>query len=331
LNPEFHTPVPPVSPTSACASRTELIRGSRNLRPEHCGNVVTIGAFDGVHLGHQAIMQQVVQKAGELNLPSLAIIFEPLPREYFQQGVARIQPFRDKVQALFAEGIQRVLCLRFNKQLSSVPPGEFIHHLLVQGLGTRHLVVGDDFRFGAKRAGDAELLRSEGLLHGFDVESAATVLLDGERVSSSRIRAALAAGDFEMAERLLGRPFTISGRVRAGKQLGRQLGVRTANVAMGRQQSPLNGVFAVTVDEGSNLDAHPGVANIGFRPTVNAVNEALLEVHLLNFSGSLYNRRITVRPCRKLRDEVRFPSLEALRQQMEKDIQDTCAYFGLQG
>lgn len=332
--------MPPVSPTNECTTRNELIRGSINLRPEHRGNVVTIGAFDGVHLGHQAVMQQVVSKARELNLPSLAIIFEPLPREYFQQGVARLQPFREKVQALFSQGIQRVLCLRFDTQLSTIAPRDFIHRLLLQGLGTHYLVVGDDFRFGANRAGGTELLREEAQVHGFEVASAATVEVDGERVSSSRIRDALALGDFGQAERLLGRPFTISGRVRKGEQLGRALGVRTANVAMGRQYSPVSGIFAVTVDsetakghskatEPTPLQSHPGVANIGYRPTVNAVAEPLLEVHLLNFSGCLYGERIRVQPHHKLRDEKRFADLQALTKQMQKDIENAAKYFNL--
>ncbi|MGQ9425510.1 bifunctional riboflavin kinase/FAD synthetase [Gilvimarinus sp. F26214L] len=317
-----------MSDPSQCETRKDLIRGRANLQPEHRGNVVTIGAFDGVHLGHQAIIGQVRNKARALNLPSTAIIFEPLPREYFQQGVARIQPFRDKVETLFAEGIDRVLCLHFNRQLAAITPRDFIHSVLVEGLGTRHLVVGDDFRFGNKRAGGAALLRAEAQVHGFGVESAATVELDGERVSSSRIRASLAAGRFAEAGRLLGRPFSISGRVKTGKQLGRQLGVRTANVCMRRDHSPLSGVFAVTVS-GAGLDSHPGVANIGVRPTVNAVKKPLLEVHLLEFSGDLYGQRIRVEPKLKLREEERFKDLQALREQMEKDIRNARDYFSL--
>jgi riboflavin kinase/FMN adenylyltransferase len=320
--------VPHVSPTKQCENSRELIRGTINLRPEHRGSVVTIGAFDGVHLGHQAIMRQVVSKAEELNLPSVAIIFEPLPREYFQQGVARIQPFRDKVQALFDQGIQRVLCLRFDKCLSTISPGDFIGRILVEGLGARYLVVGDDFRFGNKRAGDVPLLRAEAARHGFEVARAATVEVDGERVSSSRIRAVLAAGDFSEAERLLGRPFAISGRVTRGKQLGRQLGVRTANVDMRRRHSPLHGIFAVTVSA-ADFQSHPGVANIGYRPTVNEVTEPLLEVHLLEFTACLYGKRISVEPKKKLREEKRFANLAALKEQMEEDIQQARDFFDI--
>lgn len=317
-----------MSQTNSCKTHQELIRGTANLRPEHRGSVVTIGAFDGLHLGHQAIMRQVVAKSRELNLPSVAIIFEPLPREYFQQNLARIQPFRDKVIGLFAMGINRVLCLRFNKQLSIIPPRDFIHNILVQGLGIRYLLVGEDFQFGRKQAGNISLLKSEAALHGFEAASAGTVKMDGERVSSSRIRVALAEGRFADAERLLGRPFGISGRVQEGEQLGRQLGFPTANVPMRRRHSPLRGVFAVTV-RGEDFDSYPAVANIGFRPTVNRVRQALLEVHLLDFNTCLYGKRIAVEPKCKLRQEYHFDSLEALREQMEIDLQQARAFFGI--
>ncbi|MEX1032049.1 MAG: bifunctional riboflavin kinase/FAD synthetase [Cellvibrionaceae bacterium] len=325
---DLHYAVPHVSPTKNREPRRELIRGRANLRPEHRGNVVTIGAFDGVHLGHQAIMRQVVAKAIQLKLPSVAVIFEPLPREYFQQRVARIQPFREKVLALFAQGIDRVLCLRFDKQLSTVSPADFVHGLLVQALGTRYLVVGDDFRFGNKRAGGVGLLKAEAALHGFEVASADTVEVDGERVSSSRIRTALAEGRFADAERLLGRPFAIAGRVRPGEQLGRELGVRTANVSLRRLHSPISGVFAVTVSA-REFQAHPAVASIGYRPTVNRLDEPLLEVHLLDYSGCLYGKHIRVEPKRKLREEEHFTSLDALREQMEADIQQARDLFGI--
>lgn len=297
-----------------------------NLRPEHRGNVVTIGAFDGVHLGHQAIMKQVLDKARELGLPSMVITFEPLPREYLQQNVARIQNFREKVLALFAQGIDRVLCLPFNKELTCIPPEDFIHKLLLDALGTRYLVVGDDFRFGNQRAGNTEMLRAAAVTHGFEVKKAHTVEVDGARVSSTRVRKALELGELDEAARLLGRPFAFTGRVRAGEQLGRTLGVPTANIALARRNSPLEGVYAVTVS-GAGLKEQPGVANIGVRPTVNALGRPLLEVHLLDWSGSLYGHRLTVEPKLKLRDEERFENVAALQQQMEQDIQDARNYF----
>lgn len=305
---------------TSCETNRELIRGIANLRPEHRGNVVTIGAFDGVHLGHQAIMKQVVDKARELGVPSMVITFEPLPREYLQEKVARIQSFREKVLALFAQGIDRVLCLPFNKELTCIPPEDFIHKLLLDALGTRYLVVGDDFRFGNQRKGNTDMLRAAGASHGFEVSKAHTVEVDGARVSSTRIRQALERGELEEAGRLLGRPFTFTGRVRPGKQLGRTLGIPTANIALKRRNSPLEGVYAVTVS-GAGLKEHPGVANIGLRPTVNALGEPLLEVHLLDWSGSLYGQRLTVEPKLKLRDEERFENVAALQQQMEQDIE----------
>lgn len=310
---------------TSCKNRA-LIRGTINLRPEHYGNVVTIGAFDGVHLGHQAIMRQVVSKARELELPSLVITFEPLPREYLQKNVARIQTFREKVETLFEQGIDRVLCLRFNEQLINIPPEDFVHKLLLKGLGTRYLVVGDDFHFGYERKGNTEYLRAEAAIHGFEIADADTVEVDGERVSSTRIRKALKLGQLEEAGRLLGRPFTFSGRVRPGEQLGRTLGIPTANIVLGRRSSPLEGVYAVSVT-GAGLKDHPAVANIGTRPTVNAVNQALLEVHLLDWAGSLYGERLIVEPRLKLRDEQRFDNLAALQEQMESDIQQARNYF----
>lgn len=311
---------------ASCEKNQALIRGTRNLRPEHYGNVVTIGAFDGLHLGHQAIMQQVICKARELNLPSLVITFEPLPREQLQQNVARIQTFREKALALFELGIDRVLCLPFNAGLMCISAEAFVHKLLLQELGTRYLVVGDDFRFGSRRQGSTKLLRAEGAKHGFEVASAVTVEVDGARVSSTRVRKALADGRFDEVERLLGRPFAFSGKVRPGKKLGREMGIPTANIAVARRTSPLQGVYAVTVS-GGGLEAQPAVANIGLRPTVNALHKPLLEVHLLNWSGSLYGERLTVEPRLKLRDEQRFDSLAALQQQMEQDIQQARDLF----
>lgn len=275
-------------------------------------------------------MKQVVDKARELGLPSMVITFEPLPREYLQQKVARIQNFREKVLALFAQGIDRVLCLRFNKELTCIPPEDFIHKLLLDALGTRYLVVGDDFRFGKERAGSTEMLRAAAVRHGFEVSKAHTVEVDGARVSSTRVRQALQRGELEEAARLLGRRFTFTGRVQPGKQLGRTIGVPTANIALARRNSPLEGVYAVTVS-GAGLEEHPGVANIGLRPTVNALGEPLLEVHLLDWAGLLYGQRLTVEPKLRLRDEERFENVAALQRQMEQDIQQARTFFKQDG
>ncbi len=306
----------------------QLIRGTINLRPEHHGSVVTIGAYDGVHLGHQAIIQQVVDKAKELSVPSVAVIFEPLPREFFQpsSSVARIHPFREKCQALFASGIDRVLCLPFNQSLSTISPQDFVKNILVDGLGVKFLVVGDDFRFGKDRAGDKVLLDAEGLVHGFSVTSADTVELHGERVSSTRIRNLLAANEFDKAAECLGRPFSISGKVVYGKQLGRTLGIPTANIVLKRITSPLVGSFAgrVFVPGEGHFNS---VINIGVRPTVNALLKPLLEAHLLDYDQSLYGKRINVEFLHKLRDEKKFPSIDVLKKQIFQDIEDAKSFF----
>ncbi|GAB1261391.1 bifunctional riboflavin kinase/FAD synthetase [Aurantivibrio plasticivorans] len=305
----------------------QLIRGRINLRPEHHGSVVTIGAFDGVHLGHRAVLKQAISKARQLNLPAVAIIFEPLPREYFQrsQSVARILPFREKCLALFECGIDRVLCLSFNKALSQQSPEDFIEEILLEGLGVKHLVVGDDFKFGQQRRGDKALLEQYAAQHGFTMESAQTVCLEGERVSSTRIRELLAQGDFASAEACLGRPFTIAGRVKYGRQLGRQLGVPTANVDLKRLTSPFIGTYAGHVN--TRAGEYFAVINVGMRPTVNNEPKALLEAHLLDFSGDLYGQRVVVRFQHKLRDEQKFESLQSLQAQIQQDIKNAQTLF----
>jgi len=306
----------------------QLIRGTVNLRPEHYGSVVTMGAFDGVHLGHQAILRQVVEQAASINLPSVVVIFEPLPREYFQKtaAVARILPFRDKCQALFAHGIDRILCLHFNEKLRNMTPEQFIEDVLVAGLGAKQVIVGDDFRFGKKRGGDRALLESVADDMGFDVYNTTTLELNGERISSTRIRESLAAGDFDDAAQCLGRPFAIAGRVIYGKQLGRQIGIPTANVALKRITSPLVGTFAGRVHVPDEGYFH-AVINIGVRPTVNQVDKPLLEAHLLNYNGSLYGKRVSVEFSKKLRDEKKFPSVDALKQQIQNDIEQAKQFF----
>ncbi len=298
------------------------------MRPEHRGSVVTIGAYDGVHLGHQAIIKQVIDQSKTLSLPSVVVIFEPLPREFFQpsSSVARIHPFREKCQALFTHGIDRVLCLPFNQSLSAIPPEDFVKNILVKGLGVKYLVVGDDFRFGKDRAGDKALLDAEGLVHGFSVISADTIELNGERVSSTRIRELLAANEFKAAADCLGRPFSISGKVVYGKQLGRTLGIPTANIILKRITSPLVGSFAGRVIV-PNEGVFDSVVNIGIRPTVNALPKPLLEAHLLDYNQSLYGKRIEVQLLDKLRDEKKFPSVDELKKQIHQDIEDAKHFF----
>jgi len=305
----------------------QLVRGLHNLRPEHRGCVATIGNFDGVHRGHQAILARLRERAVELGVPSCVVIFEPQPREYFAPDTApaRLARLRDKVALLAAEGVDRVLCLAFNQRLSKLSAAEFVDTILVDGLGVQHLEVGDDFRFGCDRVGDFEFLQQAGLSQGFTVEAAQTVELDGLRVSSTQVREALARAEFAVAERLLGRPFRIRGRVLHGQKLARQLGTPTANIQLKRHRVPLTGVYLVSVE----LDGQrwPGVANIGVRPTVAGDGRAHLEVHLLDFAGDLYGRRLTVEFHHKLRDEQRFASLEALKSAIDADIAAARAHW----
>lgn len=290
--------------------------------------MVTIGSFDGVHLGHQAIIRQVKQHAEELGVPSVAIIFEPQPHEFFsgEQAPPRLMRLREKAEALFAAGIDYICCLQFNERLRSLTAQNFIDQVLVEGLGTRFLVVGDDFRFGCDRSGDYQLLKQVGQTAGFDVQDTHTFEMEGQRVSSTRIRGELEQANLNHANELLGRPYSISGHVGFGQQLGRQWGVPTANVALHRYRSPLRGVFAVetTLPDGSKAN---GVANIGVRPTIDDQLKPILEVHLLDFSGDLYGKIVTVTFLHKLRDEQKFESLDALKQQIYNDIDQAKDYF----
>jgi len=265
----------------------QLVRGLHNLRPRHRGCVATIGNFDGVHRGHQAILARLRERAAELGVPSCVVIFEPQPREFFapDKAPARLTRLREKLCLLSEQGVDRVLCLAFNRRLRELSAAEFVHATLVQGLGVRHLEVGDDFRFGCDRAGDFDFLRKAGAAEGFTVEAATTIEVDGERVSSTRVRQALADGDLGAVEALLGRPFSLGGRVMHGQRLGRQLGAPTANIQLKRRSTPLNGVFVVSLElEGQQL---AGVANIGTRPSVESDGKPHLEVHLLDYQGDL--------------------------------------------
>ncbi len=305
----------------------QLVRGLHNLRPQHRGCVATIGNFDGVHRGHQAILARLRERAVELGVPSCVVIFEPQPREFFgpETAPARLARLRDKIELLRAEGVDRVLCLSFNQRLSRLDAAAFVDTILIDGLGVKHLEVGDDFRFGYDRKGDFDFLQQVGAAHSFTVEAAQTVEIDGVRVSSTKVRKALAASDFVLAERLLGRPFAIAGRVLHGQKLARQLGTPTANVQLKRRRVPLSGVYLVS----THIDGQTwaGVANIGVRPTVAGDGSAHLEVHLLDFAGDLYGRRLTVVFHHKLRDEQRFASLEALKTAINADVAAARAHW----
>ncbi len=298
----------------------QLVRGLHNLRPRHRGCVATIGNFDGVHRGHQAILARLRERAAELGLPSCVVIFEPQPREFFapDKAPARLTRLREKLCLLEQQGIDQVLCLAFNRRLRELSAAEFVQAVLVEGLAVRHLEVGDDFRFGCDRAGDFDFLLRAGAAEGFSVEAATTIEVDGQRVSSTRLREVLARGDLQAAQALLGRPFSLTGRIVHGQKLGRQLGAPTANVQLKRRSTPLSGVYMVSlVLDGS---PHPGVANIGMRPSVRSDGQPHLEVHLLGLQTDLYGRRVQVVFHHKLRDEQRFASLEALKAAISADI-----------
>ncbi|PPC79136.1 bifunctional riboflavin kinase/FAD synthetase [Pokkaliibacter plantistimulans] len=305
----------------------ELIRGLHNLKPRHQGCVATIGNFDGVHLGHVKVLSQVRAAAERLCCPTLAIIFEPQPREFFDIASAppRITRLRDKVRYLQEAGIDAVLCLPFNDKLRSLPALAFVNAVLLEGLRVRHFVVGDDFRFGCDRAGDFTLLQQIGTACGFVVENTHTFSLHGARVSSSRIRELLAEAQLARAEKMLGRSYAISGRVEYGQQLGRTIGVPTANISLRGKQPALRGVFAVEVLGLGDLPM-PAVANIGMRPTVKGIKPNL-EVHLLDYSGNLYGQHIDVVFRHYIRAEQRFPDLQALTTQIHLDIAHARNWF----
>ncbi len=305
----------------------ELIRGLHNLRPRHRGCVATIGNFDGVHLGHQAVIGQLADKAEDLRLPTLVMLFEPQPQEFFtpQKAPPRLMRLREKLQALRRYAVDRVLCVRFDKAFADLEPEAFIRQVLVEGLGVKYLVVGDDFRFGHARRGDFAMLQAAGHKHGFQVVNMHSFTIDGERVSSTRVRAALATADLALAEKLLGRPYRMCGRVAHGDKIGRTLGVPTANIHLHRHSTPLKGVYAVEV---FGLPDEPlaGVANIGTRPTVGGTR-TLLEVHVFDFDRDIYGEYVHVNFLRKLSDEKRFASLDELKLKIQQDIVDARAFF----
>lgn len=309
----------------------EFIRGLHNLRPEHRGCVMTIGNYDGVHLGHQAILNRLRQEADLLKLPLMVAIFEPTPREFFDPEGAppRLSSLRGKLEDLEACGVDRVLCLHFNAKLAGLEAERFVQEVLVDGVQARVVAVGDDFRFGKNRRGDFKLLQEMSTEKAFKVLRLDTYQVDGDRVSSTRIRETLKTGDVRLAKKLLGKSYRISNKVRAGRKLGRTLGIPTANLALDRRKArwpaPRFGVYAVTVKTISGDSLH-GVANLGVRPTVDGEN-CLLEVHLFDYEGDLYGQRLNVYFEEFIRDEARFESVEALKDAMNQDIDKTRAWF----
>ncbi len=293
------------------------------------GSVMAIGAFDGLHRGHQALLAQVRERAQVLGCSPVVVSFEPLPRAFFSaEPVPRLSSVREKLRGFAAAGMEHTLLLRFNQALTKLLAEAFVQRVLVERLAAREVWVGGDFRFGHKRGGDVALLERMGAQFGFSARTMPAVQLDGTRVSASRVRALLAAGEFAGAEPLLGRQFVIDGKVEYGNQLGRTLGYPTANIHLQRV-SPIQGIFAVRVGLGEGECSWPGVASLGVRPTVNQVSQPLLEVHLFDFDGDLYGQRVAVEFVAKLRDEQKFDGLEPLKAQMALDSRKARELLGM--
>jgi riboflavin kinase/FMN adenylyltransferase len=307
----------------------ELVRGLHNLRPEHRGCAATIGSFDGVHLGHQAVLAQLAEQGRSRQLPVTLVTFEPQPREYFKPATAppRLTRFREKLEVLQHCDIDRIVCLRFDDYLANLAPEAFIQRILLDGLDVKYLVVGDDFRYGKGRCGNFEMLEQTGHRHGFSVVNMHTFSVGSARVSSTRIREALQTGDLSGAESLLGRPYSMCGRVAHGDKRGRTIGFPTANIFLHRTAVPVDGVFAVEL-RGVDDRPLPGVANVGTRPTVDG-SRSLLEVHLFDFDREIYGCHVQVSFLKKLRPERRFDSFAQLQQQIQQDAGQARDYFSI--
>lgn len=298
-------------------------------RPVPAPVVLAVGNFDGVHLGHAALLRQLVEASAQRGLTPTVLSFEPHPREFFApaSAPARLSTFREKLELLAEHGVQQTMICPFNAAFAALTAEQFVQQVLLDALQIRHLIIGDDFRFGRGRQGDFSLLQTLGALSGFSVEAMGSVTVDGERVSSSGVRRALADGDMAHAAKLLGRPYMMDGQVVHGQKLGRQLGFATANLRIKHNPLPMTGVFAVEVG-GLGDEPLPGVANLGVRPTVGGTRP-LLEVHLFDFDRDIYGAHISVRFVHKLRDEQRFPNFDALKAQIAADAAAARAFFSL--
>ncbi len=297
-------------------------------KPDVAHNVVaTIGNFDGVHLGHQAVLEKILDKSKSLNLPSMLIAFEPSAKEFFlrDNAPARLTNFRDKFTIIKDLGIDQFVCLRFNQNLANIAAEDFIKDILIENLCVKYLTVGDNFRFGKGRKGDFALLQKSANRFDFEVENTESYLINNKRVSSSSIRDHLANGNLADAEKLLGRNYSMSGRVIHGDKKGRTIGFPTANIPLKRRISPINGVFAVKIKIENSLEKI-GVANIGHRPTVNGTRTQL-EVNIFDFSQNIYGKHLTVYFCKKLRPEKKFASFDALKKQIQIDAGHAQDYF----
>lgn len=306
----------------------QLIRGLSHLESFHNGCVLTIGNFDGVHLGHQGVIKKLAERGKALGLPVVIMTFEAQPLEYFlgDNAPSRLMCLREKVIAISKLSVDHLLIVGFNQNFANYDAKQFVDSILINKLNVKHLVVGDDFRFGKARRGNFAMLKEMGLQQGFSVEDTGTYQVAGLRVSSTLIRDALNAGDLVKAEQLLGHNYSICGRVAHGDKRGRTIGFPTANIQMFRKNTPINGVFAVTMSGIDDL-VFEGVANVGTRPTVNGGSKVILETYLFDFDKEIYGRYVEVHFHKKIRDELRFASLEELKAQILKDVAETKKIF----
>lgn len=302
----------------------QLIRDSKVKLTQ---SVVTIGNFDGLHKGHQRLIETVIANASECHCPSVLLTFEPNPNEYFvrEKPMARLMRFSEKWKDIQKTGIDYFYCARFNAALSKLSADDFVKTILVDQLHAKKVIVGDNFRFGAKRSGDIGVLKTLGKKYDFDVIALPQIMHLGDRISSTRVRSAVEQGDFALVQTLTGRPFTLSGKVSYGDQIGRQLGYPTANIHLHRRQVPLMGIFVVRV-HGINNQVLQGVASVGYRPTFNG-KKIILEVFIFDFNDMIYGKNLTVEFLSKIRDELHFESIDALIVQIENDVQVAKAYF----
>jgi len=298
-----------------------LIRGLAHLETLPAGCVLTIGNFDGLHIGHRAVIEKLTQKGRELDLPVVVMLFEPQPLEYFlnDNAPSRLMRLREKVIGLSHLPVDQLLVMKFNRHLANYEAEDFVQDILIDKLQVKHLVVGDDFHFGKARRGNFAMLQQFGQRAGFAVEDTPSLIIDGHRVSSTLIRDALGEGDLAIARRMLGCDYSVCGRVAHGDKRGRTLGFPTANIEMFRKNTPIEGVYAVTMS-GIDDNIYSGVANVGSRPTIEGGTRVILETHLFDFDQEIYGRYVEVHFKQKIRDEIRFSSLQQLKQQIKYDV-----------
>ena len=305
-----------------------LIRGLPHLKPLENGCVLSIGNFDGVHTGHSKVIEKLARQGREMDLPVVVMMFEPQPLEFFlgENAPSRLMRLREKVIQLKTLPVDKLLVVKFNKTFADYHADDFIVELLVNKLNVKHLVVGDDFHFGKARCGNFAMLKEKGLQFGFKVEDTHSHFVDGHRVSSTLVRDALGIGDLATAKLMLGRDYSVCGRVAHGHKRGRTIGFPTANIQMFRKNTPIAGVFAVTMTGIDNKEIQ-GIANVGTRPTVDGGEKVILETHLFDFDKEIYGHYVEVHFKQRIRDEIRFQSFDELKQQIETDIMIAKQFF----